>query len=262
MVAAVDVSVVVPAMNERKTIARVVREALRLGPTVEVIAVVNGSTDGTEAVARRCGARVVSIPEPLGHDVGRAVGARYARGRTLLFVDADFAGSANRLVQFVRAVEEGTDVALNRYSGAACKPSHRVHRVAVAKYALNALIGRPDLRGASMTAVPHALSRRALEAIGPERLAVPPLAQAVAIASGLNVRAVCRVNVSRLNAWRPHHRRGDPVGRLILGDHLEAVDWLVRSEWDGFGSEPTSAASSANGPTMAHGFSAGGGTPP
>src|SRR5690606_34541634 len=98
----------------------------------------------------------------------------------------------------------------------------------LAKHALNALLGRPDLEGASLTAVPHAMSRRALEAIGAESLSVPPLAHARAICAGLVVRRICRVNVGALNPRRGRKGRGRSLERLIVGDHLEAIEWWTR----------------------------------
>jgi len=219
------VSVVIPVRNERRTIVRVIQEAFRVHPRTEVIAVVNGSTDGSAAAARACGAVVLEFGEPLGHDVGRAVGGRAASGDVILFTDGDMIIRASSLRPFVRSViEAGADVALNAYNG----PMHRrrPHPVVLAKHALNDLLDRPDLRGASMTAVPHALSRRALEVIGPAALAVPPLAQAIAVRRGLQVRTAGFVNVGRLNPLRG----GRAVSRLqalILGDHAEAAAWVA-----------------------------------
>jgi glycosyltransferase involved in cell wall biosynthesis len=69
------VTVVIPIYNERKTLARVIEEAYKVHPKTEVIVVANGSTDGSKKIARQMGARVISFDFPLGHDVGRSVGA-------------------------------------------------------------------------------------------------------------------------------------------------------------------------------------------
>ncbi len=220
------VSVIIPVMNERRTLGKVIREAFRVAPRTEVIAVVNGSTDGSLRIAQRSGAKVLAFPEPLGHDVGRAVGAREARGRVLLFIDADMVIPARLLRPFVDAVVQGVDVALNDYSGPVRKM--QVHNVVLAKHALNMLLGRPDLKGASLTAVPHAISRRALDAIGAESLAVPPLAHVKAVRAGLVVKRIRRVDVGSRNPIRLRRGRKRSVERLIIGDHLEAIDWWTR----------------------------------
>ncbi|GFN31002.1 glycosyltransferase family 2 protein [Paenibacillus xylaniclasticus] len=224
--AAPFVSVIIPVMNERRTIRRVIREALAVHPSVEVIVVANGSMDGSACIASQAGARVIEYKAPLGHDVGRAIGAQAARGKVLLFIDGDMIIPASRLRPFVQAVaQEGVDVALNDYSGPTAKLN--VHSVVLAKHALNVLLGRPDLEGASMTAIPHAVSRAALERIGTETLAVPPLAHAKAVQSGLCVMLVRRINVGKLNPPRIARERISPLENVIVGDHLEAVNWMI-----------------------------------
>ena len=217
-------SVIIPVMNERRTIARVIREAKRIHPNTEVIVVVNGSTDGTKKIVAQQRVTVLSYEEPLGHDVGRSIGANAARGKVLLFIDGDMVIPHKQLRPFVQAIASGTDVALNDYSG----PTHKrtVHGVVLAKHVLNIMLSRPDLHGTSMTAVPHALSRRALDVIQSPNLSIPPLAHAMAVQRGLHVQAVHHVNVGKLNPSRVRNRNGDPLENLIVGDHLETMDWL------------------------------------
>ncbi len=222
------VSVIVPVKNERRTLARVLAEAFRVHPQAEVIVLANGSTDGSLNIARRSGARVIAYSQPLGHDVGRALGAREARGDVLLFIDGDMVIPAPILKAFVDEVDGGADVALNDYSGPVKK--RVVHGAVLAKYALNALLGRPDLKGASLTAVPHAISRRALNAIGPDALAVPPVAHTAAIYSGLTVRRSKAVPVGRMNRTRWEQGHWRKLERLIVGDHLEAIGWWLRQK--------------------------------
>lgn len=220
-----SVSVIVPVMNERRTIRRVVKEAFRVHPRTEVIVVANGSTDGSAEIARRSGAKVIAYDKPLGHDVGRSIGAREAKGDILLFIDADMVIPAVKLRPFVHQIESGTDVALNDYSGPV--DTTVVHGVVLAKHALNSLLSRSDLAGASMTAVPHAISRRALQTIGHEALTVPPLAQTMAIRAGLKVARSIHVNVGKLNPLRVKRERTRSLEPLIVGDHLEAMNWWI-----------------------------------
>ena len=69
---------IVPAFNEADSVGAVVEEIRAFDPCFEVLVVDDGSTDGTAAVARSHGARVVSLPFNLG--IGGAVqtGYRYA----------------------------------------------------------------------------------------------------------------------------------------------------------------------------------------
>lgn len=221
------VSVVIPVVNERRTLARVIRQARVLHRRTEVIVVANGSTDGSVRIAQSLGARVIHYPYPLGHDVGRAIGAREAKGDILLFTDGDIVIPARALLPLVKAVENGVDIALNRYMGPTDKRD--VHGVILAKHALNIAIGRPELRGASLTTIPHAMSRKAAEAIGFEHLAVPPKAQAIAVRLGLDIRPIHYIEVGRTNPRRRARGGRDPLEMLIVGDHLEAIDWHIQA---------------------------------
>jgi glycosyltransferase involved in cell wall biosynthesis len=220
------VSIVIPVMNERKTIKNVIRQASQVHPQTEIIIVANGSTDGTTALVKKMGAKVISYDSPLGHDVGRGIGAKAAKGDIILFTDGDIVIRAKDMARLVKAVENGVDVALNKYMG----PTRRnnVHPVVLSKHALNCALLRSDLGGASMTTIPHALSRRALNLIGANNLVVPPMALAIAVEKGLMIRDVHFIDVGRKNPRRRRKRNSqDPLQELIVGDHLEAIHWLI-----------------------------------
>lgn len=221
------VSVIIPVMNESKSIQSVIRECGSVHPETEVIVVVNGSTDGTGELAEAAGARVIRYREPLGHDVGRSIGALHAKGEVLLFTDGDIVIPGSVLRSFAEAVFAGADVALNDYSGAVDRA--QVHSVVLAKYALNVLLDKPELKGMSMTAIPHAMKKSAAEQIGYEHLSVPPLAHAIAAVSGLRLAPARFVEVGRSNPRRRKRHKGgkDPLERLIIGDHLEAISWIL-----------------------------------
>ncbi|MNR45691.1 hypothetical protein D3C85_1645700 [compost metagenome] len=75
-----------------------------------------------------------------------------------------------------------------------------------------------------MTAVPHALSRRALEVIGYRELMVPPKAQAISLMKQLRVEKAGTVNVFKQNRLRQGNTgAGNRVEQLIAGDHAEAL---------------------------------------
>lgn len=218
------VGAVVTAMNEEASIGLVLEQLGRM-PLAEIIVVVNGSSDQTFSVARQTSpnAIIVHLPDPLGYDVGRAVGARLSRSDILLFLDGDIAIAAEELIPFIRAIDRGADVALNDLSPFLPLFAGR-DEVTVVKEFVNRSLGRNDLGANSLTAIPHALSRRALETIGIFRLAVPPVAQAAAIAGGLAITAPASVDVIRTNRLRDINTGHlNPVARLILGDHLEAL---------------------------------------
>lgn len=97
----IRISVVIPAYNEERClplllgdIERERRDYRHGAAAVEVIVADNGSTDGTVAVARRYGCRVVNVvPRRIG--AVRNGGAAVARGEIVAFVDADTRLHAN-----------------------------------------------------------------------------------------------------------------------------------------------------------------------
>lgn len=223
-----QLSVIVPVCNEEQTIKQVIAEARKLEP-LEIIVMINGSTDQSEAYAKEQGVKTLVYDERLGHDCGRAAGALAAMGDILLFIDGDFVLSAQELYPFASAVASGVDVALN-----VCEDEEKLtHVVQGWKYVLNETIGRKDLLMSSMTAVPHAISRECLEKIKPESLAVPPFAQIKAIIEGFHVQAVHHVDVNKFNRFRySEHlslKSHSPTAELIIQDHIFAfLSYLQR----------------------------------
>ncbi|SCW72615.1 Glycosyltransferase involved in cell wall bisynthesis [Paenibacillus tianmuensis] len=216
------VAVIVSAKNEGRTIAAVLKEASRL--TDEIYVIVNGSVDNTFRKARAASrAIVLSYPQALGHDVGRSVGAKLAKADILLFTNGDMPIPAKKLVPFIHGIEKGLDVALNNVQPYLSRID-RQDSVTIMKQFLNTALGRPDLKACSLTAVPHALSRRAIETLGLELLSVPPKAHALAVLRKLRVGKAGQVNVIRGSKRRMLDRgRRSPVTSMIVGDHLEAL---------------------------------------
>ncbi|CAM4080796.1 glycosyltransferase [Paenibacillus alkaliterrae] len=223
-----SVAAIVSVMNEEATIVSVLEQLQRL-PLNEIIVVVNGSRDRTLEKARQHSqAMIVYYPDPLGHDVGRAIGAKLSHSDILLFLDGDFAVRAEDLVPFIHAVDQGTDIALNNITPYLPSFSHW-DSVTIMKRFLNLSLNRSDLHANSMTAVPHAMSRAVVEQIGYSELMVPPKAQVRAIMAGLRIAAPASVNVVSKNKMRKNNRGMDnPVARMIVGDHVEAVELAMQ----------------------------------
>jgi len=86
------ISVVMPVYNGREFIAQSLPPLLQMaerGEVLEVIVVDDGSTDGTDEMARQMGARVLPSGGRLGPGGARNQAAREARGEVLWFIDAD-----------------------------------------------------------------------------------------------------------------------------------------------------------------------------
>ncbi|TJY43099.1 glycosyltransferase [Cohnella pontilimi] len=216
-----NVSIIIPAHSESRTLFRIIREAKQVQPGSEIIVVCEAAKDHTARIAKKAGAsKVVRSNTLLRLNEGRSLGAKHASGDILLFMDADVMIPSELLRQYVRKAEEGWDLVLNPYSGISPK-----HPANIAKHLLNHMLGRPDLSGSSLITVPHALSRHALKVIGRIHLSVPPLAQAVAVANRLPVTTSGFFRPVKMNKRKPVS--AENVKEIILGDHAEAVSYLV-----------------------------------
>jgi len=218
---------VISVCNEDKTIGRVLHELEKL-PISQIVVVLNGCTDQSFEIARQSSKAIILIyPDRIGHDVGRAAGTKLTNTDIVLYIDGDFVISALELMPFLIAVDQGVDVALNDIS--AWVPSFdKQDNVTRCKSFLNSVLGRDDLHANSLTAVPHALSRRAIQTVGIRSLIVPPKAQTIAIMKGLDVAAVHQVDVVNHNRVRPRNVGIDnDVTQLIIGDHLEALSVIM-----------------------------------
>lgn len=106
-----EISVIVPAWNEAdelpKTLPVLQRALGAMGRAAEIVVVDNASTDLTADIARAHGAHVVPEPE---RRIARArnTGASAARGRFLIFVDADTRPSAELLRASLSLLDSGT----------------------------------------------------------------------------------------------------------------------------------------------------------
>ena len=138
----VELSIVMPCLNEAETIGRCVEKAQRFLRTArvvgEVIVADNGSTDGSQALAERLGARVVPVAMK-GYGSAIMGGVDAARGRFIIMGDADDSYDFEHLELFLDTLRQGGDLVMgNRFAGA-IKPG--------AMPPLNRYLGNPVLTG-------------------------------------------------------------------------------------------------------------------
>jgi glycosyltransferase involved in cell wall biosynthesis len=129
----IEVSVVMPCLNEARTVGRCVAKAVRsleeLGVRGEVIVADNGSTDGSPLVASEQGARVVNVARK-GYGSALQGGIAAARGQFVIMGDADESYDFSRLGPFVEQLRAGNELVMgNRFRGGvlpgAMPPLHR-----------------------------------------------------------------------------------------------------------------------------------------
>src|SRR5256885_13726529 len=104
-----------PCLNEAETPARCIESAkagiARAGVTGEILIADNGSTDGSQAIAEKLGARVVRVAEK-GYGSAIIGGARAAAGRWILMGDADDSYDFAEADRFVKKFQEGCELVM------------------------------------------------------------------------------------------------------------------------------------------------------
>src|SRR5437870_3516879 len=116
-----EVSVVIPCLNESETIAICIRKAKaameRDGISGEVIVVDNGSTDGSDLIAAEEGARVINETRR-GYGNAYLAGFAAAGGRFIVMADGDDTYDFDLVGQFVKPLEGGADMVMgSRFQG-------------------------------------------------------------------------------------------------------------------------------------------------
>ena len=116
-----DVSVVIPCLNEAKSISFCVEKAIKsfqaAGLRGEVVVADNGSTDGSIEIAGKLGARVVRV-EQRGYGAALRAGICASRGAFIIMGDADDSYDFSDVPRFVEMWRQGYDVVMgNRFRG-------------------------------------------------------------------------------------------------------------------------------------------------
>lgn len=117
----VELTIVMPCLNEAETVAECVRTARgwldRCRLAGEVVVADNGSTDGSQALAREAGARVVDVPFK-GYGSALMGGIQAAHGRYVIMGDTDGNHDLGNLDPFLDKLREGFDLVVgNRFKG-------------------------------------------------------------------------------------------------------------------------------------------------
>lgn len=139
---ALELSIVMPCLNEAETLANCIGKAQRFlrdnHIAGEIVIADNLSTDGSQAIAERMGARVVLVPDK-GYGSALMGGIQAARGKYIIMGDADGSYDFVSLNGFVEKLRAGHDLVMgNRFTGG-IQPG--------AMPALHRLLGNPILTG-------------------------------------------------------------------------------------------------------------------
>ncbi len=148
-----ELTILMPCLNEAETLEVCIRKAQgflqRSGIRGEVLISDNGSTDGSQAIAERLGARVSHAPRR-GYGAALINGIDTARGRFVIMADADDSYDFENLEPFVERLRAGADLVMgNRFRGGiapgAMPPLHKYLGNPVLSF-IGELFFRPGIR--------------------------------------------------------------------------------------------------------------------
>lgn len=133
MADALELTILMPCLNEAETLAACIEKAVgflaRSGISGEVLIADNGSSDGSQEIARGLGARVIHVPEK-GYGAALIAGIAAASGRYVIMGDSDDSYDFSALDPFIAKLRDGYDLVMgNRFKGGiapgAMPPLHR-----------------------------------------------------------------------------------------------------------------------------------------
>ncbi len=128
-----ELTILMPCLDEAETLEICITKAKsylgQAGVEGEVLIADNGSTDGSQEIAKRLGARVVPVSQK-GYGAALLGGIAAARGRYIIMGDADDSYEFSDLSAFVERLRDGADLVMgNRFKGGikpgAMPPLHR-----------------------------------------------------------------------------------------------------------------------------------------
>src|SRR5215472_4821216 len=111
----VELTILLPCLNESETLETCIRKGRRFldehGIRGEVLVSDNGSHDGSQEIALRCGARVVDVPVR-GYGAALIHGSAQARGTYIIMGDSDDSYDFSNLLPFVEKLRAGCDLVM------------------------------------------------------------------------------------------------------------------------------------------------------
>ena len=118
---AIEVSIVMPCLNEAETLATCIRKAQGAiesgGLKAEIVVADNGSTDGSPLIAKELGARVVEVTRK-GYGSALLGGIAAARGKFVVMGDADDSYDFTAIAPLIEKLRDGYDLVMgNRFTG-------------------------------------------------------------------------------------------------------------------------------------------------
>ncbi|MBS4026382.1 MAG: glycosyltransferase [Clostridia bacterium] len=221
---------VIPAKNESNRLICLLNHLLAKHGFTNIFVILNGSTDNTadEICHLADHIKIVHYREALGYDVPRAMGAyhAYRAGATgVIFVDGDMVGEfIDNLLDIKGELQGGADLVLTNCYPYVAKRHPLASKAIHFRLLLNKELGLYHKIGIASPS--HGLvgvSRRFLETIPLQELAIPPVSLALARKKNLVIKVGTAISHLDLGSKirTPFHAK--KIADTIIGDCLEAI---------------------------------------
>lgn len=120
-----QLSIVIPARNESRGLASILPRLRALDLDAEIIVIDDGSTDETSAISQKEGAMLLKHPYCIGNGAAIKTGARAARAKMILFMDADGQHQPEDIPNLITKFSEGYDMVVGARQSGSHAGSHR-----------------------------------------------------------------------------------------------------------------------------------------
>ena len=116
-----SLTIVMPCLNEEQTLGSCIKEIQEMSEKndilTEIIVADNGSSDGSVAIALKCGAKVVHVPTK-GYGAALNFGILAAESEFVLIADSDMSYNFSHAPRFLTELNSNADLVMgNRFSG-------------------------------------------------------------------------------------------------------------------------------------------------
>ncbi|HTA64403.1 MAG TPA: glycosyltransferase family 2 protein [Xanthomonadaceae bacterium] len=112
-----ELSIVLPAKNEEAALTQLLPRLRSHYPQADILLVDDGSTDATARIATDAGVRVLSAPYSMGNGAAIKRGAAAARGRVIVFMDADAQHDPADIDALLARLDQGYDMVVAARDG-------------------------------------------------------------------------------------------------------------------------------------------------